>query len=69
MILDYRQITIREVDDNVVISLGSCQAIFAVVLGIKRGAEKIFPKLLNFEQRQRRMNFAQETTLQICSKS
>ena len=41
--------SIREVADDVGISLGSCQAIFKDILGIKRAAEKIVPKLLNFE--------------------
>ena len=52
------RITIREVADDVGISSGSCQAIFTEVLGMKRTAEKIVPKLLNFEQKQRRMGIA-----------
>ena len=60
MILDNRWITIREVVDYVDISFGSCQAIFTDVLGMKRAAKKIFPKLLNFEQKQRCMDVAQE---------
>ena len=48
MILDNRLITIREVPDDVGISFGSCEAIFTDVLGMKRAAEKTFPKLLNF---------------------
>ena len=59
-ILDNHQITIREVTDNVGILFGSWQAIFTDVLGIKRAAAKIFPKLLNFEQKQRRINIAQD---------
>ena len=50
MILDNRQITIKEVADDVGISLGSCQAIFVGVLIIKRVAMKIVKKLLNFVQ-------------------
>ena len=49
-----RRITITEV------SFGSCQAIFTNVLGMKRAAAKIVPKLLNFEQKQRRMDIALE---------
>lgn len=60
MILDNRRITIREVADDVGISFGTCQAIFTDVLGMKRAAAKIVPKLLNFEQKQRRMDIAQE---------
>ena len=40
--------------------LGLCQAIFTDVLGIKRAAAKIVPKLLNFKQKQCRMDIAQE---------
>ena len=67
IILDNRGITIREVADDIVILFGSCQAIFADLLAMKRAAAKIVPKLLNFEQKQRRMDIAQET-IQICSK-
>ena len=48
MILDNYRIAVREVADDVGISLGSCQAIFANVLAIKRAAAMIIPKLLNF---------------------
>ena len=51
MILDNRQITIREVADDVGISFGSCQAILTDVLGMKRAAAKIVPELLNFQQK------------------
>ena len=60
MILDKRRITVREVADDVGISFGSCQAIITDVLGMKRAASKIVSKLLNFEQKQRRMDIAQE---------
>ena len=60
MILDNRRITIIEIADDVGISFGSCQAIFTDVLGIKRAAAKIVPKLLNFEQKQRPKDLAQE---------
>ena len=52
IILDNYRITIREVAANVGISFGLCQAIFTDVLGMKRVAAKIFPKLQNFEQKQ-----------------
>ena len=42
------------------LSFGSCQAIFTDILGMKCAAAKIVPKLLNFEQKQRRMDIAQE---------
>ena len=50
MILDYRRIAIREFADDVGMQLGSCQAIFKDVLGIKCAAAKIDPKLVNFKQ-------------------
>ena len=65
MILQNCRINIREDADDV----GSCQAIFTDVLGMKRAAAKIVPKLLNFEQKQRRIDIAQKMlTIQICSK-
>ena len=55
MNLDNRRIAISEVADDVGIPFDSCQAIFTDVL-----VSKIVPKLLNFEQKQRRMDIAQE---------
>ena len=60
MILDNYQITIRDFVEDIGIMFGSCQAIFTNVLGMKRGAAKIVPKMLNFEQKQRHMDIAQE---------
>ena len=51
MIVDNRRITIREVADDIGKSFGSYQAIFTDVLGMKRAAAKIVPKLLNFRQK------------------
>ena len=59
MTLDNRWITIGEVADEG-ISLGSCQAIFTDVLDMKRVLAKIVSKLLNFKQKQRGMDIAQE---------
>ena len=60
MILDNRRITIAEVVDvEVVMTFGSCQAILTDVLGMKRAATKIVRKLLNFKQKQRRMDITQ----------
>ena len=58
--LNNRRITIKEVADDVSISFSSCQAIFTDVLCMKSAAAKIVPKLLNFEQKQRHMDIAQE---------
>ena len=61
MVMNDRRITIREVADDVGISIGLCHVIFSNVLGMKRVAAKFVPKLLNFEQKQRRMEVAQES--------
>ena len=61
MVMNDRRIIIREVADEVGISIGSCHEIFSNVLGMKRVAAKFVPKLLNFEQKQRRMEVAQES--------
>ena len=60
IILSNRRIIIRVVADDVGILFGSCQAIFTDILSIKRAAAKIVKKLLNFEQKQRRVDIAQE---------
>ena len=58
MIFYNRRISIQEVADSVDISFGLCQANFTDVLGMKCAATKVV--LLNFEQKQRRMDIAQE---------
>lgn len=60
MVLANRRITVREVAEDVGISIGSCHAIFSDVLGMRRVAAKFVPKLLNFDQKNRRMSLAQE---------
>ena len=62
VILDNHRITIKEAANDVGISFGSSQVqeISTNVLGMKRTAAKIVPKLLNFEQKQRRMDIAVE---------
>ena len=62
MILNNHRITIREVADDVGLPLGSCQAIFTHVLDMKRASAQTVPKLLNFEQKQCCMDFAQMLT-------
>ena len=44
-----RRLTIRDVSNDVGISIGSCHEIFSNVVGMKRMAAKFVPKLLNFE--------------------
>jgi AraC-like DNA-binding protein len=48
MVMNDRRITIREVADEVGISIGSIHNIFSNVLGMKRVATKFIPKLPNF---------------------
>ena len=55
-----RRITIREVATAVGISFSSCRAIFTDVFVIKCVAAKIVPKLLNFEQKQIRLDIAHD---------
>ena len=56
MVLDSRRITVREVVNDIGISVGSCQAIFTDVLGLKRAAAKTVQNLLYFEQTQHGMD-------------
>ena len=65
MVMNDRRITIREFADDFGISTGSCHEIFSNVLGIKRMAAKFVPKLLNLEQKQRRMEVAQESLNEV----
>ncbi|UYV84647.1 hypothetical protein LAZ67_X002946 [Cordylochernes scorpioides] len=56
MILANRRITVREVAEDLNISIGSCHSIFINDLGMRRVAAKFVPKLLNCDQKQHRMN-------------
>ena len=60
IVMENRRITIREVAEDVGISVGLCHAIFSDILGLKRVAAKFVPKLLNFDQKIRRVTIAQE---------
>ena len=65
MVMNDRRITIREVADDVGISIGSCHKNFSNVLGMERVAAKFVSKLLNFKQKQRRMEVAQESLNEV----
>ena len=65
MVMNDRRIAIREVADDVGISIGSCHEIFSNVLGMKRVTAKFVPKLFNFEQKQRRIEVAQESLNEV----
>ncbi|UYV63726.1 hypothetical protein LAZ67_2005445, partial [Cordylochernes scorpioides] len=60
MILANRRITVREVAEDLNISIVSCHSIFINDLGMRRIAAKFVPKLLNCDQKQHRMNIANE---------
>ncbi|UYV78706.1 hypothetical protein LAZ67_16002498 [Cordylochernes scorpioides] len=60
MILANRRITVIEVAEDLNISIGSCHSIFINDLGMRRVAAKFVPKLLNCDQKQHRMNIANE---------
>ncbi|XP_014217021.1 putative uncharacterized protein FLJ37770 [Copidosoma floridanum] len=60
IVLVNRRITVREVAEDHNISIGSCHSIFTNDLGMTRVAAKFVPKLLNFDQKQHRINIAQE---------
>ncbi|UYV63365.1 hypothetical protein LAZ67_2003861 [Cordylochernes scorpioides] len=60
MILANRRITVREVAEDLNISISSCHSIFINDLGMRRVAAKFVPKLLNCDQKQHRMNIANE---------
>ncbi|UYV70165.1 hypothetical protein LAZ67_7002045 [Cordylochernes scorpioides] len=60
MILANGRITVREVAEDLNISIGSCHSIFINDLGMRRVAAKFVPKLLNCDQKQHRMNIANE---------
>ncbi|UYV61439.1 SETMAR, partial [Cordylochernes scorpioides] len=60
IILANRRITVREVAEDLNISIGSCHSIFINDLAMRRVAAKFVPKLLNCDQKQHRMNIANE---------
>ena len=65
MVMNDRRITIREVTNDVGKSIGSCHEIFSHILFKGRVAAKFVPKLLNFEQKQWRIEVAQESLNEV----
>ena len=55
LVLQDRRITIREICDEVDISMGSCHSILTEDLGMKRVAAKFVPRLLTPEQKEFRV--------------
>ncbi|UYV63722.1 hypothetical protein LAZ67_2005429 [Cordylochernes scorpioides] len=66
MILTNRRITVREVAEDLNISIGSCHSIFINDLGMRRVAANFVPKSLNCDQKQHRMNIANEMLDSVC---
>ncbi|KAG5342640.1 SETMR methyltransferase, partial [Acromyrmex charruanus] len=60
IVLANRRITVREVAEDLNISIGSCHSIFTNDLGMRRVVAKFVPKLPNFDQKQHRINIAKE---------
>ncbi|XP_018330604.1 uncharacterized protein LOC108740684 [Agrilus planipennis] len=60
IVLTNHRITVREFAENLNISIDSCHSIFINDLGMRRVAAKFVPKLLNFDQKQHRINIAKE---------
>ena len=59
IVLVNRRITVREVAEDLKISIGSCHSIFTNDLDMTRVTAKFVTKLLNFDQKQHRINTAQ----------
>jgi len=55
-----RCITVRELEDEVGVSVGSVHTILTVDLGLRRVSVKFVPKLLMMEQKQLRLEIAQD---------
>ena len=55
-----RRITARELADEVEVSIGSVHTIFTVDLDLRRVSAKFVPKLLTMEQKQLRLEIAQD---------
>jgi histone-lysine N-methyltransferase SETMAR len=55
-----RRLTIREIAEEVNISVGSCQAIITEDLAMRRVAAKFVPRLLSDDQKSRRLEVCEE---------
>lgn len=61
--MEYRQITIKELSENVGISAGPFHAIFSDILGIKGVAVKFVSKLLSIDQKNYRIFLAKNNNI------
>lgn len=64
-IMDNLRIIIRDIVDDVGILIGLFYAICTDILSIKRVEVKFVPKLLNFEQKQRRVEFVRKSLNEV----
>ena len=55
-----RRLTVREVADEVGISIGSCHQIFTEKLQLRRVCAKFVPRLLTDDQKENRVELSQE---------
>jgi len=55
-----RRITVRELEDEVGVSIGSVHTILTAELCLRRVSAKFVPKLLTMEQKQLRLEIAQD---------
>jgi len=60
VIRDNRRLTVREVADEVGISIGSCHQIFTEKLQMRRVSAKFVPRLLTDDQNENRIEISQE---------
>lgn len=60
LVIQDRRITIRELADEVGLSIGSVHTILTADLGLKRVSAKFVPKLLTMEQKQLRLEIVQD---------
>ena len=60
LVMQDRRITVRELTDEVGISIGSVHTILTADLGLRRVSAKFVPKLLTVEQKQLRLEIAQD---------
>jgi hypothetical protein len=58
--MEDRRLTVREIANNIGISDGSAHAILTDDLGMRREAAKCVPKLLSCEQKELRLDVAQD---------
>ena len=56
LVIEDRRLTVREISDDLDISIGSCHSILTQDLGMRRVAAKFVPRLLTDDQKQARLS-------------